>query len=179
MLKDLSYHLFLEIQCLTLFWKSQLVCSSEIKTYKFNNSSRPHLIQNSCLSGDFNKSISIPQFARRRLNSPHNLAFPQLSLEKKIVAFLKAVKIWSSQQRLFRWSEVWGLYVINWQIQLRHNSTDIQQATRKSLKPEACTSNVGKKHPVQETVTWVRDFSSSWLCGCHGFVSIHSLHSHL
>lgn len=87
MLKDLSCHLLLEIQCLTLFWKSQLVCNSEIKTYKFNNCSRPHLVQDSCLSGNFNKSISIPQFTHRRLNSPHDLAFPQLSLEKKNSSF--------------------------------------------------------------------------------------------
>lgn len=30
------------------------------------------------------------------------------------------MKIWSSQQRLFRGSEVWGLYVIKLQIQLEH-----------------------------------------------------------
>lgn len=86
MLKDPSYHLLLEIKCSAWFWKSQLVCNSEIKTNIFKNSSSPHLLQNSS-SRNFNKSIPIPQLAYKGLNSPHNLAFPQLSLEKKYSSF--------------------------------------------------------------------------------------------
>lgn len=111
MLKDLSYHLLLEIQGLARFWKSKLVFDSEIKTNTLKNSSRHLLIQNSCLSINFNKSIPIPQLAYSRLNSPHNLASLQQFWRKYTVCFLKAVTIWSSQQRLFRGFEVWGLHV--------------------------------------------------------------------